>query len=179
MSKKNVDLSIINLFGKHEIECALHVNSLKVQDIKALCEAELLSAYTSLEDIFKDVTMIEVLNDDIYGSVIYFHTKKTDKVRYVGEGGYLYRFKSGISPAVLKKSFEQEENARLIKSTCYELGMKQKELAEYIGVSEDTIGKWARGVVSMPNMAKKLFELLLIEKKFKELKKIFSDTIKD
>lgn len=179
MSKKNVDLTTINLFGKHEIDCALHTRSLKVQDVKALCEAELLRAYASLDDILNDINMIEVLTDDAHGAIIYFHTKKTDKVRYLGEGGYLYRFKSGINPDVIKRCFEIDENKKLIKSTCHELGMTQKELAEYIGVAEDTLGKWVRGVTDMPKMAIKLFELLIIEKKFNALKRIFADELKD
>ena len=50
-------------------------------------------------------------------------------------------------------------NGDLIKSTCKELGITQKELAEYISVHEETISKWARGVVEIPKWAVKTLEL--------------------
>ena len=65
----------------------------------------------------------------------------------------------------------------IVKETAKELGMTQKELAQYIGVHEDTMSKWSRGVVDVPKWAIKLFELLKIEKKFNTLKQIFSDNI--
>lgn len=62
----------------------------------------------------------------------------------------------------------------IVKKTAKELGMTQKELAAHINVSEDTLGKWARGVIDTPKWAIKMFELLKIEKKFNTLKQIFS-----
>jgi DNA-binding XRE family transcriptional regulator len=42
-----------------------------------------------------------------------------------------------------EKGEQIEEN--LVKKTCRELGITQKELAEKIGVSERTISTWAKG----------------------------------
>ena len=57
----------------------------------------------------------------------------------------------------------------IVKETAKELGMTQKQLAEYIGVSEDTVSKWSRGAVETPKWALKMFDLLLVEKKYKNL----------
>lgn len=65
----------------------------------------------------------------------------------------------------------------IVKETAKELGMTQKQLSEYIGVHEDTVSKWSRGVVDTPAWALKMFELLKTEKKFNTLKQIFSDDL--
>jgi transcriptional regulator with XRE-family HTH domain len=40
---------------------------------------------------------------------------------------------------------EVSEEVNLVKKTCKELGITQKELAKRIGVSERTISTWAKG----------------------------------
>ncbi len=65
----------------------------------------------------------------------------------------------------------------IVKETAKELGMTQKQLAEYIGVHEDTVSKWSRGAIDTPAWALKMFELLKTEKKFNTLKQIFSDDL--
>jgi len=62
-----------------------------------------------------------------------------------------------------------------IKEIAKELGMTQKQIAEYIGVHENTISAWARGTVEIPPMAIKLFELLKVEKKYNTAKELFCD----
>jgi len=69
------------------------------------------------------------------------------------------------------------EKENIVKRTCKELGITQKELAKDIGVSEDAVSKWARGVVDTPKWAGRLFGLLLIEKKFNTIKRLISDEI--
>ncbi len=64
-----------------------------------------------------------------------------------------------------------------IKETAKELGMTQKQLAEYIGVSEDTVSKWSRGAVDTPKWAIKMFDLLITEQKFNNIKQIIADNI--
>jgi len=64
-----------------------------------------------------------------------------------------------------------EEN--IVKRTCKELGVTQKELAKNIEVAENTLGQWARGVVPTPKWAYRLFDLLKTEKKFNQLQEIF------
>lgn len=59
--------------------------------------------------------------------------------------------------------------SNIVKETAKELGMTQKQLAEHIGVSEETVSKWSRGVVETPKWALKMFELLKNELKYKEL----------
>jgi len=65
----------------------------------------------------------------------------------------------------------------IVKETAKELGMTQKQLAEYMGVSEDTVSNWSRGAVETPKWALKMFELLKTEKKFNNIKQIISDNI--
>ncbi len=68
---------------------------------------------------------------------------------------------------------EKEEN--LVKKTCRELGITQKELAERIGVSRVTINEWANEKSQIPTWANNLI-IYLIENI--ELRK-FKDTIQD
>lgn len=65
--------------------------------------------------------------------------------------------------------------SNIVKDTAKELGITQKQLAEYIGVHENTISGWARGTVEIPPMATKLFELLKVEKKYNTAKELFCD----
>ncbi|DAB40259.1 MAG TPA: transcriptional regulator [Sulfurovum sp. UBA12169] len=65
----------------------------------------------------------------------------------------------------------------IVKDTAKELGMTQKELAAYMGVGENTIGNWSRGVVDTPEWAIKMFNLLKIEKKFNTIKQIIGDEL--
>lgn len=68
---------------------------------------------------------------------------------------------------------EKDEN--VIKATAKKLGMTQKELADEIGVAENTMSQWARGIIDTPKWAIKMFELLEIEKKYNTAKRIFCD----
>jgi transcriptional regulator with XRE-family HTH domain len=60
-----------------------------------------------------------------------------------------------------------------LKQEIKKLGMTQKSFAEDIGVGENTVGNWVRGVIETPPWAKRLVELLRIEKDFNNAKKIF------
>lgn len=66
-----------------------------------------------------------------------------------------------------------EEN--IVKSTAKRLGITQKELADHIGVAENTVSQWARGIIDTPKWALKMFELLEIERKYNTAKRIFCD----
>jgi transcriptional regulator with XRE-family HTH domain len=67
------------------------------------------------------------------------------------------------------------ENENIIKKTCKELGITQKELAEVMGVNEQTVGSWARGITNTPKWAINHFELLKYKKKYDTAKQIFCD----
>jgi predicted transcriptional regulator len=60
----------------------------------------------------------------------------------------------------------EEEN--LVKKTCKELGITQKELAEKIGVSPHTITRWNKD--GLDKTSKTLLNGLIYEKKFIDLK---------
>ena len=68
------------------------------------------------------------------------------------------------------------ENENIVKATCKELGITQKELAERMGVAEVTINKWAQGVTKIPKWALKMFDLLMVEKKYNTLKQILPNS---
>ncbi len=52
------------------------------------------------------------------------------------------------------------ENENIVKKTCKELGITQKELAERLGVNDGTPAQWSsKG--NIPEMAQKSMELLL------------------
>jgi DNA-binding XRE family transcriptional regulator len=61
----------------------------------------------------------------------------------------------------------EEEN--LVKKTCKELGITQKELAEKIGVSQNTVSTWKNNN-QIPNLAIKVFELLKSQKECESYK---------
>lgn len=128
MNNKNVSLTTINLFGKREVECILHSRLIQEQEIKAASEVELLKAYGSIDAVLEDITILEIFREANGDLVIYFHTKVTEKVRYYGTDGHIYRFKYGISPDVIKNPLGLGE-PNIVKVTCKELGISQKELA--------------------------------------------------
>ena len=67
------------------------------------------------------------------------------------------------------------ENENIVKKTCKELGITQKELAESMSIHEETVSKWARNMVDVPQWAIKHFDLLKIERKYKTIKKMIED----
>jgi DNA-binding XRE family transcriptional regulator len=66
----------------------------------------------------------------------------------------------------------EEEN--LVKKTCKELGITQKELAERIGVTPYTITRWGKG--DLDKSVKVLLDALIYKQKFLEIKNIFQNT---
>ncbi len=69
-----------------------------------------------------------------------------------------------------------EESENIVKKTCRELGITQKELAEKIGVSQNTVSNWAKG--EFETMHKVLLESLIYKSKFEELQAILNFGIK-
>ena len=65
-----------------------------------------------------------------------------------------------------KKSELGMEDENIVKRTCKELGITQKELAERLEVPQPTMARWATGEV--PEQSKKLLELFLENTKLKE-----------
>jgi transcriptional regulator with XRE-family HTH domain len=64
-------------------------------------------------------------------------------------------------------SKNEDEELNLVKKTCQELGITQKELAEKTGITERSLTNWANGKVKIPKSFLKTIELL---KKAEELK---------
>jgi len=55
---------------------------------------------------------------------------------------------------------EEHKNDNLVKRTCKELGITQKELAKETGFSEDSISKWNNGA-KLPKSATRFFIKLM------------------
>ena len=66
---------------------------------------------------------------------------------------------------------EKKEN--LVKKTCRELGINQKQLAEQIGVSNSTIFRWISKDID--KTTKVILDGLLCKKKLKDLQTIFKE----
>jgi transcriptional regulator with XRE-family HTH domain len=58
----------------------------------------------------------------------------------------------------------EEEN--LVKKTCRELGITQKELAGKLGISDRTVSNWANHKVEIPKNFNRLIDLLKIENNY-------------
>jgi len=69
------------------------------------------------------------------------------------------------------------DKQNIVKETAKALGMTQKELAERMGVSKDTISNWSRGAIDVPKWAIEMFKLLKKEKQLDTIKRIISDEI--
>jgi transcriptional regulator with XRE-family HTH domain len=59
-------------------------------------------------------------------------------------------------------SKRSEEN--LVKKTCRELGITQKELAERIGVNKNSVSDWANNKTPISKLVKTTLNLLKVEK---------------
>ncbi|MBS4067813.1 MAG: helix-turn-helix transcriptional regulator [Sulfurimonas sp.] len=64
----------------------------------------------------------------------------------------------------------------IVKSTCQELGITQKELAEQLDVPQSTVSGWAKG--DIPKMTKLALELMLENKSLKHKLQIFKEAHK-
>jgi transcriptional regulator with XRE-family HTH domain len=73
---------------------------------------------------------------------------------------------------------EQKEELNLVKKTCRELGITQKELAEKIGMSERAVSNWANGKVKIPNNFTRMIELLKNEQELLEIKKVLKNALR-
>ncbi len=59
----------------------------------------------------------------------------------------------------------------IVKKTCKELGVTQKELAERLGIPQSTVSGWTKG--DIPKMTQFALELLIENKDIKEKLNIF------
>jgi transcriptional regulator with XRE-family HTH domain len=69
------------------------------------------------------------------------------------------------------------EQENLVKKTCRELGITQKELAEMMGVNPITPSQWVTKN-SIPEWANKFMNLILENHKNREIAKTFQNLIK-
>ncbi len=69
------------------------------------------------------------------------------------------------------KTDQQHQEENLVKKTCRELGITQKELAEKIKVSRQTVSDWATGRIKISETIEYLLTLVLLEKEYFEFKK--------
>lgn len=62
---------------------------------------------------------------------------------------------------------EKKENP--VDKSCRELGVNQRELAELIGVSTNTISGWKNGVRKIPKWGFRVLELVKLEREHHQL----------
>ncbi len=88
--------------------------------------------------------------------------------------------RQGIAELLAGKvpSWFKKDKPNPVKRVCAELGINQKELAEELGVNVSTVSTWATGKIEPPAIVLKCLELLIIEKKFNQLKEIFNEELK-
>ena len=68
----------------------------------------------------------------------------------------------------MEKENQTEEN--LVKKTCRELGITQKELAEKIGVSKTTISDWSNEKTPIPKWGKNSLSMIVELKEVRAIK---------
>jgi transcriptional regulator with XRE-family HTH domain len=73
----------------------------------------------------------------------------------------------------LSKNEDSELN--LVKKTCKELGITQKELAEKIGVSKNTVSDWANNKTPISKLVQTTLNLLTMEKEYQNFKHSIGD----
>jgi transcriptional regulator with XRE-family HTH domain len=66
------------------------------------------------------------------------------------------------------KSEQIEEN--LVKKTCRELGITQKELAEKIGVSKTTVSDWSNEKTPIPKWGRNSLDMIVELKEVRAIK---------
>ena len=66
------------------------------------------------------------------------------------------------------------EDENIVKQTCKELGVTQKELSERLGVSDGTVRKWA-SQTEPPEWGIKFLNLLVKNKQTKEKYELFTN----
>jgi predicted transcriptional regulator len=66
---------------------------------------------------------------------------------------------------------EQKKEENLVKKTCRELGITQKELAKITGFSEDSISKWNKGS-KLPKSAENFFYTLIKMDKYSQVENL-------
>jgi transcriptional regulator with XRE-family HTH domain len=69
-----------------------------------------------------------------------------------------------------------EEN--IIKQTCKELGINQKELAENSGISANTLSRWNKNPNEIPKYGIRMLELLVKEMEYNHILKAIKKHIK-
>jgi DNA-binding XRE family transcriptional regulator len=72
----------------------------------------------------------------------------------------------------LKKGFLILEEENLVKKTCKELGITQKELAKYFGVTPKTVSDWAVERYKLPSHFNLIVDLIHSKKELEILKKV-------
>ncbi len=70
-----------------------------------------------------------------------------------------------------------EESENIVKKTCRELGISQKELAERIGVSRQTVSDWASGRTRIPKWGFNITELLIMKRDYIKLQTVLTENV--
>ncbi|WP_419767228.1 hypothetical protein [Arcobacter sp.] len=136
MSEKRV-LETIEIESGFEVDCILP-EFYSIEEFKQTIKNELFKVYDTIDVIKKDLIIIEVIID--VEPIIYFFTKYTVKERYLGDKGNFFRFKAGIAKENIIGSLRKKEvQGNIVKKVCEELSLTPKQLAEEIGIKEQSL----------------------------------------
>ncbi len=70
-----------------------------------------------------------------------------------------------------------EESENIVKKTCRELGISQKELAEIMGVTTRTLTNWSNGTIEIPKLAINYIDMLYMQQEYLNLKNSISASL--
>jgi DNA-binding transcriptional regulator YiaG len=71
-----------------------------------------------------------------------------------------------------KRNFVEEKEENLVKKTCRELGITQKELAKYFGVTPKTVSDWAVERYKLPSNFNLIIDLINSKQELEILKRV-------
>lgn len=134
-------------------------------------EKYLVEHYGSKEEAIQDV--IEVFHDDKHcGNMMNVETKSENGTFWYPkcEGDTDEELENFIHDddsvgLIFQVAYRDRQQDNIVKLTCKELGLTQKELSEKMGLSETTLTNWARGATPIPEWGIKMLNLLKKERK--------------
>ncbi|MDR1614402.1 MAG: helix-turn-helix transcriptional regulator [Campylobacteraceae bacterium] len=149
-----------------EIHCINHNENVSKQEIENNIKDELLEIFGTKENIASKLYYVEILEpqkDEPF--IAYIYGNLDFKNRYYGKNGCMFRIKY-ITKQFALEDLEKVNN--IVKKTCKELGITQKELAARIGIAEVTINKWASDPSNITPQGIKSLELVAENAKLKQ-----------
>ncbi|MFX4252026.1 helix-turn-helix domain-containing protein [Aliarcobacter butzleri] len=164
----------IVIFDNLKIDCIVHDEFMTEDEIKENIEAELLEIFGTKEDIASKLHYVEILEpskDEPFTAV--FFSNSNSKTYYYGTKGNKYRIHGmNKEDAIERKKYSYStNNENIVKRVCAELGITQKELAEKLGIKEQSL----RNMTSSNKITEQVEKTINLLIENNELKKQLTD----